>query len=643
VPRLEVLEDRALLSGSATIATVAGTGTAGYSGDGGQAMAATLRRPFSVAVDAAGDLFIADDRNNVVRKVDTNGVITTVAGNGAAGHTGDGGPATAATLNNPVGLAVDAAGDLFIADAGNNVVRKVGTNGVITTVAGTGVSGVSGDGGPATAATLNGPQGVAVDAAGDLFIADAGNNVVRKVAPGGVITTFAGTGVASYSGDGGPATAATLDFPEGVAVGSAGNLFVADTDNSVVRRITTPQQQLTTTIDQTVYYTILYGGGGNPDGTTTFLGHIADTSGSMVPQGNATVAVTFNNITKQAPIDPSTGLFEATFDTSSLGVANSPYTVSYHFDATTDFSAADQTSELTVNPRPITITPDALSKPYGTLDPTLTYTITAGSLVAGDTVVLTRAPGELVGLYPITVGGTVAGRNYALTATPVNFQITAPPTITTQIASNFDGTAIAAGNTIWFNSVASFKGVDLTHGTSFVFLNGTISFDYTSAGVPKHAQLTVPATYITFSPTATQASTTFDSTANAWQTVVPANTRQNVFLGGLAYLVPSTIDGGSVKSITWSGSFWSSTAGASMTWKWAAAVYNTVQYPQLFADLNAIAVQPVDGDNGSSDHAGTPEGIVMGHPVKNQVIGGARGGGGSNATGGYSGTTSVTQ
>ena len=149
------------------------------------------------------------------------------------GYSGDGGPATAAELNSPTGVAVDAAGDLFIADSGNNRIREVNlATGMITTVAGNGTGGYSGDGGPATAAELDYPEGVAVDAAGDLFIADSDNNRVREVnLSTGMITTVAGNGTDGYSGDNGPATAAELNYPEGIAVDAAGDLFIADTDN----------------------------------------------------------------------------------------------------------------------------------------------------------------------------------------------------------------------------------------------------------------------------------------------------------------------------------------------------------------------------------------------------------------------------
>jgi len=223
---------------SGILRVVAGNGICGYSGDGGQATAARLYSPQGAAVDTVGNLYIADSRNRRIRKVTPTGTITTVAGNGQASYSGDGGPATAASLNDPTGVAVDAAGNLYIADHLNNRVRRVAPGGIVTTVAGNGDSGYSGDGGPATAASLYQPWGVAVDAAGNLYIADTRHNRVRKVTPGGTITTVAGGGAWSSSlGDGGPATAAWLRSPSGVAVDAAGNLYIADRDNYLIRKV----------------------------------------------------------------------------------------------------------------------------------------------------------------------------------------------------------------------------------------------------------------------------------------------------------------------------------------------------------------------------------------------------------------------
>jgi uncharacterized protein (TIGR03437 family) len=224
------------VSNTGMIARVAGTGDAGYSGDGGPAISAMLSTPEGLALDAAGNLFIADWGNQRVRKIGPDGVITTVAGNGLGGYSGDGGPATAAELFAPAGVAVDNVGNLFITQGGT-AVRKVDPSGTINTVAGGATQGYSGDGGPATSAQLNNADNIAVDARGNLCIADTGNQRIRKVDSGGIITTVAGNGTSGYSGDGGLAIQAELSFPEDIAFDAGGNLYIADSNNSVVRQV----------------------------------------------------------------------------------------------------------------------------------------------------------------------------------------------------------------------------------------------------------------------------------------------------------------------------------------------------------------------------------------------------------------------
>ena len=222
---------------SGTISTVAGNGTPGFSGEGGPATSAQLHFPHGVAVDSSGNLFISDVNNNRIRKVDTSGNISTVAGTGTSGFSGDGGPSTAAQLDLPIGLAVDSSGNLFITDFGDNRIRMIDTSGIISTVAGNGTSGFSGDGGPATSASLNRPQDIVVDSSGNFFIADGNNNRVRKVDTSGNISTVAGNGTGGFSGDGGSATSAQLGAPQGAAVNSSGDLFIGDTGNQRIRKV----------------------------------------------------------------------------------------------------------------------------------------------------------------------------------------------------------------------------------------------------------------------------------------------------------------------------------------------------------------------------------------------------------------------
>ena len=274
----------------------AGSGQLGLSGDGGPALAALINNPYGIAFDGLGNLYIADTKNARIRRVTAGGIMGPVAGNGGFKYAGDGGPATSASFNAPPGVAVDAAGNIYIADAVNNRIRKV-SNGIVTTFAGNGVPNYTGDGGPATAASLNNPQAVAVDSNGNVYIADSSNNAVRKVSGGtistrhrqrnrwilrrwrpppappqclflrawhsirpaistsptsrtpaserfrnGIITTVAGNGTSGYSGDNGPATSAEFYFNyyyfAGLAVDSAGNLYVADILNARVRKVT---------------------------------------------------------------------------------------------------------------------------------------------------------------------------------------------------------------------------------------------------------------------------------------------------------------------------------------------------------------------------------------------------------------------
>lgn len=219
------------------IATVVGTNSFGNTGDGGAATNARLDSPFGVAFDAAGNLYFADSGNNRVREVNTNGIIMTVAGSGGSGFSGDGGPATEARLTNPAGVAIDTAGNLYISDSNNQRVRKVGTNGIITTFAGNGPGGNVGNGIAATNATLGSPLGLAFDVSGNLYIADYGASRIWMVNTNGIITTVAGNGNRSYSGDGGSATNAGLRFPIGLAFDTCGNLYIADAGNNRIRMV----------------------------------------------------------------------------------------------------------------------------------------------------------------------------------------------------------------------------------------------------------------------------------------------------------------------------------------------------------------------------------------------------------------------
>ncbi len=237
------------LISSQTIYTAVGffPGPHGYTGDGGPATSARLDYPSDLKFDKTGNLYIAEFTNNIIRKVNTSGIITTIAGNGYmagtgnGGFSGDGGPATAAELWGPTGIACDTFGNIYIADVNNNIIRKVNTSGTINTIVGnfSYLPGYSGDGGQATNAEVNGPYWVATDISGNVYFTDVGNNVIRKVDTSGIIEPFAGNYSygGGYSGDGGPSTAAELSVPEAIAFSPSGNLYIADGANQVIRMV----------------------------------------------------------------------------------------------------------------------------------------------------------------------------------------------------------------------------------------------------------------------------------------------------------------------------------------------------------------------------------------------------------------------
>ena len=280
------------------ISTIAGNGLANFGGDGGPASSAQLSYPDGVAVDNAGNVYISDLLNNRVRMVTSTGTISTFAGNGVPGFGGDGGAAAGAQLNQPAGLAVDSSGNLYIADSNNAVIRKVTPQGVISTVAGTGgTEGYSGDGGAATKATLMAPLGVALDGAGNLYIADYYGWIREVNASTGVITTLAGNGSNGYTGDGGPATAAQFYNPIAVAVDSSGNVYVADSGNGAVRTIA--NGTISTIAGNG---TLSYTGDGGPASLAQFS---AISSIGVDAQGNLYVADTNNNAIRLFPLGGS--------------------------------------------------------------------------------------------------------------------------------------------------------------------------------------------------------------------------------------------------------------------------------------------------------------------------------------------------
>jgi sugar lactone lactonase YvrE len=333
------------ISTSGIITTIVGTGTIGSTGDGGNATAATLWHPSDVVTDNAGNVFIADYTNNKIRKISPTGIISTFAGTGSASSGGDGGAATLAQLYNPFDVEIDAAGNLLIAEAEGDKVRKVGLDGIISTFAGTGISGFSGDGGQATAANLSNPAGLEVDATGNLYIADQFNQRIRMVSPSGVITTIVGNGIAAYGGDGGSPLLASINYSNGVSVNAAGVVFIADNSNHRIRKIVmcspsgiTHPENDTVEVGDTAIYSI----------TTTMPG--------AAHQWQEDTGTGFTNL---ADVPPYSGVYTSTLTisgaTSSLNnhyykcLITSETGCSYNTDSALLVITAETTKTSTVN------------------------------------------------------------------------------------------------------------------------------------------------------------------------------------------------------------------------------------------------------------------------------------------------------
>jgi sugar lactone lactonase YvrE len=297
-----------------TISTFAGTGSPNYDGDDVAATSASLHWPHDVTVDDTGTVYIADSAHHRIRRVDSNGVITTIAGTGGAGSTGDDGPATEARIQNPKSVAVHD-GALYFSSLEDKIRRVDLTSGIITTIAGTGVAGYSGDDGPAALAQLDSPQRLAIDSVGNIYVADTGNSAVRRIdAVTGTITTVAGDGTPGSSGNGGPATAAEIDHPRGLALDGDSTLYLADSDSHRVRRI-----DLDAGIIRRVAGTTKgFSGDGGPAGAAELYQPRGLT---VMPDGSLLVADTFNDrlrlVTPASPDTPVTPVAPVAALTSS--------------------------------------------------------------------------------------------------------------------------------------------------------------------------------------------------------------------------------------------------------------------------------------------------------------------------------------
>jgi sugar lactone lactonase YvrE len=479
---------REVAAATGTITTLAGTGVAGYSGDGGLAVAAQLDLPTALALDSAGNLYIADTDNHRVRRIAvTTGVIATIAGNGVEAFTGDSGPATAASIDSPNGLALDAAGNLYIADTHNGRVREVSAaTGAISTIAGAGFAGgnvqtFGGDGGAATAAGLALPRGLTLDAAGNLYLADSANHRIRRISPAGIVTTVAGQGTETFAGDGAPAVTASLDTPRSVAISPAGLLTLADTANQRIRQLDAmpaPGPDIHT----------IAGVGASAPGTLSLTApsSIVYGRGTVTATwngtGNATGIVTFTDTNSGTAVtlgSASLNADTATLSTAALSAGAHSIVADYLGDAT-HTAAQSSALALTVTPLGLTATANPVSILYGQPVPSLIGVLTgvlpqdSGKVAAAFTT--SAGPLSPAGSYPIAVAlSGSAAANYTVTLTPASLSIAQAPTLTALSAST-SSPSLGLPLTLTMQSASTTSGVPTG---SIVLLDGSTTLSST--------------------------------------------------------------------------------------------------------------------------------------------------------------------
>ncbi len=387
---------------SGIISTIAGNGTLGSTGDGGPATAAEIYIQYG-AVDKYGNIFLACGSNYTIRKVNTSGIITTIAGSGTAGFAGDGGPATAALLNSITGLACDTLGNVFIADQGNHRIRQINTSGIISTIAGNGTSGITGNGGSATAAEFIYCSGIACDKNNNLYFIDFGE--VRKINSSGTISAFAGGTYMGYSGDGGPATAATIDNGASIAADLAGNVYFADQNNSVVRKVDAAGI-ISTYAGNDSFATMFpysYGAFGVGDGGPATLAPIdgtngltTDLSGNLYISGNLTLDVEVKKVTPGMPA--ISGINQICVgNTSSLSDPGTGGTWSSSSSSIATVGTSGVVTGMAAGTATITYT---LGACYATMP------VTVSAAVAAITGPSSICVGSVMSLSDATIGGT---------------------------------------------------------------------------------------------------------------------------------------------------------------------------------------------------------------------------------------------
>lgn len=478
---------------SGFISTIAGIGSSGFSGDGGPASIAQLSTPYGVAVDDSGNVYVADELNFRIRKINTSGVISTVAGSGLGGYSGDGGPATLAQFT-PTGIAVDGPGNIYIAT--NNRIRKVNTSGIISTVAGNGIAGFSGDGGPATTAKLNQPVGIAADELGNVYISDQYNYRIRRVNPSGIISSVAGNGSSGYAGDGGPATSAELMQPLGVCIDPYANIYFCDYGNHRIRKVISgnhipsfihwPSDSLSVCENSVA-------------GSINSLLKVTDADSGqtetwtlIAPALHGTATVAYSTISTGSTLTPS-GMYY----TPLAG-----YTGNDTFKVRVDDGRSLDTISVYVKVKPLPDTGTITGNAYicmGTPD-TLANTATGGiwsatninAIVSGSGIVNGIMPGTDTILNTFTLNGCSLAASFPVTVYPVTDTITGPVAVCTGLTIDLHGSP-AGGAWNVTNTLASVSSGIVTGDTA-----GTDTVIYTISNVCGIFNTIYPVTIIGF-------------------------------------------------------------------------------------------------------------------------------------------------